>query len=67
MIDREAIASGIINNPEEYKLCEGCGGIARKETNVCPVCKGYRFNCNPWDVTQQAAILGSRPPQTVFE
>lgn len=67
MIDREAIASGIINHPEHFKICEGCTGIAKKETNVCPVCKSYHWNDNPWAVTKRAAELGSRQPETIFE
>ncbi len=67
MIDREAIASGIINHPELFKICGGCGGIVKKETNVCPVCKSYHFNDNPWTVMKQAAELGQRPPETIFE
>lgn len=66
-MDREAIASGIINHPELYKICEGCTGIAKKETTVCPVCKSYHWNDNPWAVTKRAAELGNRPAETIFE
>ena len=66
-MNREAIASGIINHPEDFKICEGCTGLAKKETAVCPVCKSYKWNTNQWEVTKRAGELGSRPAETIFE
>lgn len=34
----------IIVNANNYKVCEGCGGIAYKRNNFCPFCNGYRFD-----------------------
>jgi len=30
----------------EVKLCAGCGGVVSLQTNVCPACKGYRWDSN---------------------
>ena len=45
-VDRESArqrAIHIMDHPEEYAVCCGCEGIARREVAICPRCSAYRW------------------------
>jgi hypothetical protein len=42
---RQRVADEILNAPAgDYKVCEGCEGVAKAKTIVCPACHAYRFD-----------------------
>ena len=59
-------AEKIKNQPELYKVCEGCESIVSRKAGVCPSCHAYRFDESPERVIEQATILGSREQTTVI-
>ena len=63
--ERLAKAQKIALNPDEYQVCEGCESIVGWGTVVCPNCHGYRFDCDPIRVVDQALLLGSREKRSV--
>ena len=64
-MDRNQTANSIADNPDPYKVCEGCESIVLKKANLCPICHGYRFDESASRVSEQATLLGSRPPTSV--
>jgi len=52
MLSNEKIEQ-LINNAENYKICEGCDSIVTKSTNICPLCSTYRFDDNKENVVLQ--------------
>ena len=63
--ERAAKAARIAENPNLYKICEGCDSIVAKRVATCPSCHGYRFNEDPAIVVEHAKILGSREQRSV--
>lgn len=65
MPSRKDIAKSIADNPNEYKICEGCESIVVIATQICPNCHGYRYNTQEAAVIEQAELLGSRDQTSV--
>ena len=67
MIDESRIetAKQIIESPDDFKVCEGCGSIVAMQTEVCPNCNAYRFDEDPTYVVEQAVKLASRAQRSV--
>ena len=63
--ERAAKAAKIAEEPDLYKVCEGCDSIVTKRVATCPSCHGYRFNEDPAVVIEQAKLLGSREQRSV--
>jgi hypothetical protein len=53
----------ILQNPSQYKICEGCGGLLfnNKNNHHCPFCSAYRFNYDHSDICAAARQLGDKP------
>jgi len=62
---RASRAAQIVQNPEGYKVCEGCESIVVRDASTCPNCHGYRFDAEPDRVRTQAEILGKRLPTSI--
>lgn len=62
---RAKAATIVIENAEQYKVCDQCESIARKTAAHCPICHAYRWRYEPAEVRRMAIVLGSRPPQIV--
>jgi formate-dependent nitrite reductase cytochrome c552 subunit len=58
-------AEAIVDHPEHYMVCEGCGSILDIRTVLCGQCHAYRFDTSNEAVTVQALLLASRPQQGV--
>lgn len=65
MDSRKEIALKIVNNPDGYKVCEGCDSIVVVSTQICPNCHGYRYDITEESVVEQAHILGDREQTSV--
>ncbi len=65
MADRAERAAKIIEQPEEYKICEGCDSILTAGAVTCPNCHSYRFDTDPQTVVTHAQLLGSRAQTSV--
>ena len=63
--ERAAKAAKIAEEPQLYKVCEGCDSIVTKRVATCPGCHGYRFNEEPDVVVRHAKMLGSREQRSV--
>jgi hypothetical protein len=63
--DRAAAAARILNNPDAYKVCEGCGSIVASAATLCPNCHSFRFETSADQVIDQARLLGSRAQTSV--
>jgi hypothetical protein len=66
LAERAAKAAKIAQEPELYKVCEGCDSIVTRRVSTCPNCHGYRFEEDPVEVIRQANILGSREKTSVL-
>ncbi len=64
--ERSKRAMKIKNNPQAYKVCEGCESIVTRKASVCPSCHAYRFDEDERRVIDQAEILGSREQTSVL-
>ncbi len=59
-------AEKIAHNPEQFKVCEGCGSIVVARAVSCPSCHGYRFDTTPARIVSQAQALAMRNPSSVL-
>ena len=66
LAERAAKAAKIAQEPELYKVCEGCDSIVTRRVSTCPNCHGYRFEEDPAEVVRQANILGAREKTSVL-
>jgi len=66
LAERAAKAAKIAQEPELYKVCEGCDSIVTRRVSTCPNCHGYRFEEDPEEVIRQAKILGAREKTSVL-
>ena len=64
--DRVRQAAKILEHPDDYKVCEGCGSIVTARTLSCPSCHAYAFDEGPERVTKQAKILARRGASSVL-
>ena len=62
---REKRAAQIAQEPELYKVCEGCESIVVRDASTCPNCHGYRFDPDLERVVTQADVLGKRLPTSI--
>ena len=58
--ERAAKTAKVAEEPQLYKVCEGCDSIVAKRVTTCPSCHGYRFNEDAEAVVLQAKLLGAR-------
>lgn len=58
-------AKEIANNPDNYKVCEGCDSIVGSGASICPNCHSYRFDNDSSRVVDQAVWLGCREQKSV--
>jgi len=63
---RQKQAAKIIEQPGDYKVCEGCGSIVTSRTSSCPSCHAYRFDDTAARVLSQAALLAKRQASSVL-
>lgn len=65
MVDRAERAARIIEQPEEYKICDGCDSILTASAVTCPNCHSYRFDADPQVVAAHARFLASRAQKSI--
>lgn len=63
--ERGKLAAAILADPQKYKICEICGSINLEDAVVCGLCKAYRFDSNPLNVSGQALLLGQSESHSV--
>ena len=63
---RQKQAAKIIEQPADYKVCEGCGSIVTARTSHCPSCHAYNFDDAPERVLAQAKLLAKRQASAVL-
>lgn len=59
-------AKKIAANPEQYKVCEGCGSIVVTRAVACPSCHAYLFDATAQRVVTQAKELALKNPRSVL-
>ena len=59
-------AEKILEQPADYKVCEGCGSIVTERTNSCPSCHAYQFDASELRVVTQAKVLAKRQASSVL-
>lgn len=64
--DRARQAAKILEQPGDYKVCEGCGSIVTERTVSCPSCHAYQFDASGQRVVAQAKILAERAANSVL-
>ncbi len=62
---RAEAAARIAENPDGYKVCEGCDSIIGIGATICPNCHSFRFDHSRERVVMQARILGAREQTSV--
>jgi hypothetical protein len=55
-----------MEQPADYKVCEGCGSIVTTRTFHCPSCHAYNFDEAPARVLVQAKLLATRQASSVL-
>ena len=63
---RQKQAAKIMEQPADYKVCEGCGSIVTIRTTHCPSCHAYRFDEAAERVLSQATLLATRQASSVL-
>ncbi len=63
---RQKQAAKIMEQPADYKVCEGCGSIVTARTTHCPSCHAYRFDDASERVLSQATLLATRQASSVL-
>ncbi|MCE9519728.1 MAG: hypothetical protein K8R87_09275 [Verrucomicrobia bacterium] len=64
--ERTRQAAKIQENPQDYKVCEGCGSIVTSRTTACPSCHAYQFDLAEQRVIKQARALARRNANSVL-
>lgn len=59
-------AEKIMEQPDDYKVCEGCGSIVTARTVSCPNCHAYCFDETSESVKKQARLLAKRAAHSVL-
>lgn len=59
-------AQKIMEQPLDYKVCEGCGSIVTVRTTACPSCHAYKFDETEARVVAQAKALAKRQANSVL-
>lgn len=59
-------AEKITSQPDQYKVCEGCGSIVVVRAVTCPSCHAYRFDATATRVVSQAKDLAMRSAHSVL-
>lgn len=59
-------AEKIASQPDQYKVCEGCGCIVSSRATTCPSCHAYLFDDTPQRVIAQAKSLALKTPVSVL-
>ena len=59
-------AAKIVEQPADYKVCEGCGSIVTARAQSCPSCHAYRFDESADRVITQARLLAKRQASSVL-
>jgi ribosomal protein L40E len=59
-------AEKIASQPDQYKVCEGCGCIVSSRATTCPSCHAYLFDDTPERVISQARALALKTPVSVL-
>ncbi|CAN5671988.1 hypothetical protein BH11VER1_BH11VER1_31960 [soil metagenome] len=65
-LERIKQAEKILEQPEDYKVCEGCGSIVTARTVSCPSCHAYCFDDTSERVKKQAKLLAKRAAHSVL-
>ena len=65
MDKRKNAAIKIALNPQDYKVCEGCGSIVRFTASICPNCHSYRYNDDLSYIVKHAEILSKSEQKSV--
>ena len=63
---RQKQAAKILEQPDDYKVCEGCGSIVTIRTSRCPSCHAYLFDESSDRVVAQAKLLAARQASSVL-
>ena len=63
---RQKQAARILEQPDDYKVCEGCGSIVTIRTSHCPSCHAYLFDESSDRVAAQAKLLAARQASSVL-
>ena len=63
--DYKEIATTVVNDPANYKVCMVCGAIVDKASPTCPDCLAYRFDSSPGYVTDRAVDMAAKPQNAV--
>lgn len=63
---RQKQAAKILEQPADYKVCEGCGSIVTIRTSHCPSCHAYLFDESLERVATQARLLAARQASSVL-
>jgi RNA polymerase subunit RPABC4/transcription elongation factor Spt4 len=64
--DRARQAAKILESPQQYKVCAGCGSIVTARTTSCPSCHAYQFDEGEERVVAQATSLAKRGANAVL-
>ncbi|MBR2314601.1 MAG: hypothetical protein IKA55_07070 [Akkermansia sp.] len=63
--DYKEIATTVVNDPTNYKVCEVCGAVVDKASPTCPDCQAYRFDSDPGHVSDRAVDMAAIPQHAV--
>ena len=64
--DRARQAAKILENPAQFKVCEGCGSIVTIRSTSCPSCHAYQFDETEPRIMAQAKALAQREANSVL-
>jgi len=64
---RKEVCDFVIENPDLFKVCDGCESIVSFKTNICPVCSSYRFIDESKTVKIMAKKFKNKPRQSLLD
>lgn len=64
---RKEVCDFVIENWDLFKVCDSCESILSYQTNICPVCSGYRFNKEEKLIKSQAKKFKTKPRQSLLD
>lgn len=66
-MSRKDVCDFVAENHDLFKACDTCDSILSSNTDICPVCKGYRFNTEEKLIKKLAKKFKNKPRSSLLD
>jgi hypothetical protein len=66
-MSRKEVCNFVMENCDLFKTCDTCDSILSSKTDICPVCKSYRFNTEETLIKKLARRFKNKPRSSLLD